>query len=226
MASTRKRMGNKDKESDVIIKVKDVSYRYEDRQILKNVNWIIRRGEFWALIGENGTGKTTLSKIIAGLIKDYGGEVEKYGKVVYLPQHLRKEMMPFKAKEIVNIFSIKKRFIEYFNLKEHLNKSLDELSGGLYQALFTSLALSIDADVYILDEPTTNLDRERERKLYGILKEYVDKGKAVVLITHDIGFVKENVKHIACIHKGIEGLNFHCALDEESIIRHGGVVYV
>ncbi len=211
-------------QNDVILEIKNLNKKYDERYVLKNVNWIVRRGEFWALIGENGSGKTTLSKIIIGLIKDFKGVVKRNGKIIYLPQHLRKQMLPFTVSEIVKLFNISKDLIEYFELGEHMDKSLDELSGGLFQALFISLILSVEADLYILDEPTTNLDKKKEKALYKKLMEFVNKGKSIILITHDVGFVKDNVEHIACIHKGDEGLNFHCALDEESIIRHGGMV--
>ena len=208
---------------DKILEIRNLKIKYEDRLILNNINWIVRKGELWALIGENGSGKTTLSRAIIGITKNYTGTIKKYGNIIYLPQHLRKEMMPFKVKEVIEIFSIKEELIKYFELEEHKNKSIDELSGGLYQTLFISLALSTDAELYILDEPQTNLDKKREMKLYNILKKYTLEGKAVILITHEVGFVKENIEHIACIHKGEQGLNFHCALDEKSIIRHAGL---
>ncbi|NPA38537.1 MAG: ATP-binding cassette domain-containing protein [Candidatus Nanohaloarchaeota archaeon] len=208
-------------QKNVIIMIKNLTIKIDKEIILENINWEIRKGELWALMGENGAGKTTLAKIISGLLDNYHitGKISIHGKIVYLPQTINREYVPLLVKEAINLYHIKKRYVELFKLSEVENKRIDELSGGMAQALFLSLALSQDADLYILDEPNTALDYEKEETLYRIFEEKVQKEKkSIIVITHEIGWVKKAVKHIACIHKKEKQLMFHCP-----VLHHDGV---
>ena len=200
-------------QNNVIVKLENLKVSYKDRVVLDNINWSIKKGELWALIGENGVGKSTLARIIAGISTHYEGKITINGKVIYLPQRNDVEEIPLGVKEFVEMYNIKDKYIKKFKIAKHYGKKIRELSGGWIQILFIALTLSQDADLYILDEPTTNLDKEKESLFYNILTEVKDKGKTVIIITHDIGWVYREIKNIACLHKGEEGLHFDCSIE-------------
>ncbi len=206
------------RQKDVIVEIDNALIGYEKEKIIESVSWKIKRGEFWALIGENGAGKSSLAKAIAGLTEGVRG-IKTYGKIIYLPQYLSREYVPLTVEEAISLYSISSKYVDIFNLNTYKSKRIDELSGGMAQSLFISLVLSQSADLYILDEPETSLDYEREKILYKLLEEKVKKKKAVIVITHDIDWVKKAIKHIACIHKKERRLLFHCPVLERDVMK-------
>lgn len=202
-------------QKDVVVEIKNVRIGYDKETIIENVKWEIKKGEFWALIGENGAGKSSLAKAIAGLSEEVKG-IKRHGKIIYFPQYLSREYVPLTVKEAINLYNISKKYIDAFKLSSYGNKRIDELSRGITQALFISMVLSQHADLYILDEPDTSLDFEKERTLYTLLEEKIKNGSAVIVITHEIDWVKKSIKHVACIHKKEKKLLFHCPVLEEN----------
>ena len=170
-----------------IIQLNDISAAYDGKTVLSRVNLNVYEHDFLGVIGPNGGGKTTLIKLILGLLKPVSGTIRFYknGKEVpeitmgYLPQYNSiDKKFPISVYEVV-------------------------LSGLSKQK--SLLHLVSNPEVVILDEPNTYIDKRFEAKLYSLLEE-INKERAIILVSHDIGTVLQNVKTIACVN---ETLDYH-----------------
>ena len=143
------------------------------------------------ILGENGIGKTSFIKILAGEIEADSGKFSKKIKVAYKPQYLESE-----SEEMVMVVLqevIKKKTNQLINpldIKPLLNKKLNELSGGELQRVSIALCLGQEADLYLLDEPSAYLDVEQRLKISKIIKDIMEKsGKTALIVDHDLLFV-------------------------------------
>lgn len=157
--------------------LENVCFSYDEKEVLNNFSLEIKKGEKILITGPNGSGKTTIANIISGLLKPSKGKV-------ILPERISSLTLPFefpllKLKE----FPVKRELLNKFGLIEFLEKNPDELSAGQKQKFAISLTLSKDADLYIFDEPLTNLDKESTPV---VMKEILEetKNKTLVVIMH------------------------------------------
>ncbi len=211
-----------------IIEIKNVFAGYTpDKIILKNINFTVNNNDFIGIIGPNGGGKSTLLKVILGILKPTKGKViyknktSKKIKIGYLPQtNIIDKDFPIKVLDVVlaglmngNIF---KRFtkedktlatglLTKMGLEKYINNPISKLSGGQMQRVYLCRAIINNPELLILDEPNTFVDKNFERELYQHLKELNHK-MAILLVTHDIGTISSIVKTIACVN---EELHYH-----------------
>jgi zinc transport system ATP-binding protein len=213
-----------------LIEIQNMSFAYENKPILRNVSLTIYEKDFLGIIGPNGGGKTTLIKTILRLKKPQEGRILYYRdgketdniKLGYLPQYNALDRkFPISAQEVIlsGLSSQKSLFkhftkahyqkveevIEKMGLEKVKNQPIGQLSGGQFQRTLLGRAIVSDPDVVILDEPNTYIDKKFEAKLYELLNE-INKERAIVLVSHDIGTVLQNVKSIACVN---ETLDYH-----------------
>ncbi|WP_408006795.1 metal ABC transporter ATP-binding protein [Pseudalkalibacillus sp. A8] len=218
-----------------IVSIQNVSFNYQDRRVLENINLEIPEGSFLALLGPNGSGKSTLIKMILGLLPLQKGSISLFDQNVkkfknwpnigYVSQKANSFNSGFPATvfEVVSMglfgkvgmFNFlkkhhKKRVIEAIEtvgLTEYTNQNIGELSGGQQQRTFIARALVSDPQLLILDEPTVGVDASSVEGFYGLLKQLNrEKGITLMLVTHDIGPVTNLVTHVACLNKQ---LHFH-----------------
>ncbi len=207
-----------------IVEIRDVSAGYADEIILKDINFSVNPLDFIGIIGPNGGGKTTLVKLILGLIKPLRGEIiwhENTGRVPigYLPQSTDNDrQFPVSVNEIVlSGLMSQKRFTGRFtgndrkkvkNVLElmgigHLgNRNIGGLSGGQMQRVFLGRAIVSEPQLLILDEPNTFVDNSFEHDLYELLKELNNK-MAILMVSHDVGTITSYVKTIACVNRNL-----------------------
>ena len=214
--------------SNPIITIKNLSFAYQrENDILEDVNLEVFESDFLGVIGPNGGGKTTLLKIILGLLKPDQGNVSVFNKkpkeardlIGYVPQFLEIDLdCPVSVLDIVlmGILSRKKifqkyndqdlklveealRFVDLYNLK---NKQIGELSGGQRQRVYIARALIRKPKLLILDEPTASIDEKSEKDFWELLKE-INKNSAIIIVSHDTGVVFKNVNKIACLNKNL-----------------------
>lgn len=211
-----------------IVELKNIVAGYDDEVILKNVNLTIFQNDFIGVIGPNGGGKTTLVKVIIGLLKPVSGEIiynpdgntGNSGKLIgYLPQINKTDRkFPITVIDVVlsgladgkNILrktskAEKEKAFEILNRSgiAHLaKKNIGELSGGQLQRVFLCRAIIADPKLLILDEPNTYVDNQFESELYKALKELNQK-MAIMIISHDVGTITYFVKTIACVNRGL-----------------------
>ena len=213
-----------------IISIKDLQVSYDGKTVLKEVNLNVYERDFLGIIGPNGGGKTTLVKTILGLLKPDKGTITflKDGKEVpeitmgYLPQYNTiDKKFPISIYEVIlSGLNKQKTLWHRYSQAQHEqaeqviarmglegleDRAIGELSGGQLQRALLGRAIISNPDVVILDEPSTYIDKRFEAKLYSLLEE-INKERAIILVSHDIGTVLQNVKSIACVN---EVLDYH-----------------
>lgn len=209
-----------------IIELQSVNAGYDDEIILHHVNLTINDGDFIGVIGPNGGGKTTLVKIIIGLIKPLSGKVIYHNNnfsdnnkrlIGYLPQISNTDrVFPISVLNVVLSGLAKpSKLVNYFNKEQvekaqeilaemgigHLaKKNIGELSGGQMQRVFLCRAIVARPRLLILDEPNSFVDNKFENDLYNKLNE-LNQQMAILMVSHDLGTITYYVKTIACVNR-------------------------
>lgn len=206
----------------VAIEALDFSYRTTEK-ILDSVQLEIPTGDFVCIIGPNGGGKTTLLKVLLGLLKPVSGRVRIFGKMPeaarrqmgYLPQHGQFDMdFPLNVLDAVLMGKVgTHRFGPYSSTdKAAAYQTLEEvgmaavahsafaaLSGGQRQRVLLARALVGNPNILILDEPTSFLDQKYQIKLLELLHR-LNQRMTILMVSHDIGFVSSYVKTVICLN--------------------------
>lgn len=210
-----------------ILEIKDVAAGYGNEIVLRDINLTINDHDFIGIIGPNGGGKTTLLKVILGLIKPYRGKVTffdgKTGRseniIGYLPQINQIDLrFPISVREVVlsglmskeGVFSRysgkQKRHAEdilnQLGIYDLRDKAIGELSGGQLQRVYLCRAIISSPRLLMLDEPNTFVDTRFETDFYEILKDLNTK-MAIIVVSHDVGTISWYVKTIACVNKNL-----------------------
>lgn len=217
-----------------IIEIKNLSAGYDHRTVLRNVNLTVYERDFLGIIGPNGGGKTTLIKCILGLLKPTGGQIlyraanaplsspNTQLPLGYLPQYNTIDRkFPVSVEEVIlSGLSMQKSLTARFTPEQREKgkqiivrmglegleqRAIGQLSGGQLQRALLGRAIISDPSVLILDEPSTYIDKRFEARLYELLAE-INKDCAIILVSHDIGTVLQQVKSIACVN---ETLDYH-----------------
>ena len=205
------------------VRLEGVSVSFDGVRALEDVSLTVKEGEFVSVIGPNGGGKTTLLRVILGLLKPDRGKVEVFGErpdrvrklIGYVPQRVsfdpsfpitvyelvlmgryRGPLKPYTAEDKAAVESILKE-VGIYDLKGRL---VGELSGGQLQKAFLARALVRKPKLLLLDEPTASLDPKARRSLYEILHK-LKGGITMILVTHDIAAVSIYVDTIACLNR-------------------------
>ena len=204
----------------MIFECKDVTLGYENKVVAKNLNFKIDQGDYLCVVGENGTGKSTLIKTLLGLIKPLNGEVianvqgKNHKGVGYLPQQTQAQKdFPASVWEVVLSgvlnndhrcpFYNKKdkaeaeKNMEKLNILDLKKRCYRELSGGQQQRVLLARALCATDSVLILDEPVTGLDPAASMELYETIKDLKKKENVtIIMVSHDIKNALNYATHI------------------------------
>ena len=202
-----------------MIEFKDVHKKYGKLEVLKGVNFTIKDGGIIAILGPNGSGKTTSMKSFLGMVIPTKGDILFNGKSIknqwayreqisYLPQ-IANFPNNLKVKELIAMIkNIKKlpcrdqELIELFGLQKHMNKSLGNLSGGTKQKVNLVLTFMVDVPVLVLDEPTSGLDPIAILALKKLILREKEKGKTILITSHILSFIEELSDEILFILEG------------------------
>jgi zinc transport system ATP-binding protein len=206
-----------------LIELRGVSVKNGEALVLDDIEFEVRAGDFVGIIGPNAGGKTTLLKVMLGLIRPYRGEVlafggsprEARGRIGYVPQYARFDsVFPITVAEMVGIGRLgrhrhgrdrasDRERVEHAIARLELSPVADvqvgQLSGGQLQRALIARALVSDPEVLLLDEPTASLDTPIGRTVYDLLEELAEK-VPIVLVSHDIGVISRTVRTIACLN--------------------------
>ncbi|ASN04823.1 metal ABC transporter ATP-binding protein [Virgibacillus necropolis] len=228
--------------TDSIVSMKDVDYAYENKAVLTNINFEIPQGAFMGLIGPNGGGKTTLIKLILGIIKPDAGSIslfqEPIGKfkawnhIGFVSQKSNSFNKGFPATvfEVVSMgltaqvgylkFFKKQdkvkilQAIEQVGMSEYAYQNIGNLSGGQQQRVFIARSLVNDPNLLILDEPTVGVDNENVQRFYDLLHQLnQQRNITLLLVTHDTGIMTEHATDIVCLNNT---MHFHGDKEEYS----------
>ena len=198
-----------------LICINKLSFQYESNLVLDKINIDINPGEYLGIVGPNGGGKTTLIKLILGILKDSSKAINitKNTKFGYIPQRLSGSGLDFPAKvsEILKNSFIKFDQTKYLELLELCeiqnleNRLLSELSGGERQKVFIAKSLISNPDFLILDEPTTGIDPQYKVKFWELLKTLNNINKiGIMIISHDSYEILANAKRLILIDKKVQ----------------------
>jgi len=197
------------KGTDVAVELKNVWFRYgkEGKDIVKGASFTARFGAVTAIMGGNGTGKSTTAKIIFGENKPYRGKVTVNSKsIVYMPQDplsvIQGDSLADVFKNIDRTEDEIAKVITLCAVGEFMDRIPESLSGGERQRAALAKMLLTDGDIYLFDEPTKGIDGEYKVTFAKILGELAEKGKAVIIISHDLGFCAENADKCSMFFDG------------------------
>lgn len=213
--------------SKPIVEINNVTFAYNGQTALQDVSLEIRQGDFIAMIGPNGGGKTTLLKLILGLLKPDKGIIRVIGQstqkasacIGYVPQdvHINRSF-PITAMDVVLMGKLEpeKRWARKTasNRREAMaalgrlemaalaEKKIGELSGGQCQRVFIARALVTQPQLLLLDEPTASIDTKGQADFFEMLKA-LNKDVTIVVVSHDLLAVSRYVKSVACVNRGL-----------------------
>jgi zinc transport system ATP-binding protein len=208
-----------------VVRLEDVWVQYNGVPILEGINLAIEQDDFLGIIGPNGGGKTTLLKIILGLISPSRGKVSVLGKppeksrskIGYVPQHnLFDRDFPISVGDVVLMgrygksglfrrYSSEDRratqdALQTVGMLDYKERQMGKLSGGELQRIFIARALVAEPKLLLLDEPTASVDPAMQTEFYELL-EKLKKQMAIVLVSHDISAVSIYVDKLACLNR-------------------------
>jgi len=213
--------------SSPVIEVHDLWFSFNGNPVLKDVNLTIHPRDFLAVIGPNGGGKTTLLKLMLGLLEPDRGTVrvfghsprEAAGSIGYVPQEIGiNKGFPISVRDVVLMGRMRggggwRRFsrpdkiaarqaLERVEMWEYRKRRIGELSGGQRQRVFMARALVGEPKILFLDEPTASVDQKGQTDFYTLLKE-LNENVTVVVVSHDLMVLSSYIKSVACVSQQV-----------------------
>ena len=209
-----------------VIEFHQVDFAYGRDRVLENVSLSIPAGDFVAMVGPNGGGKTTMLKLMLGLLQPNRGSVTLLGRspeqgrvvVGYTPQYLHVDMQfPISVLDIVLMGRMKRGCrwwcsksdrraahdaLAVMRLADKADTPFRLLSGGQRQRVLIARAICGDPEILLLDEPTNNIDPSAEAIMYDILQE-LNRRLTIIIVSHDLGVVSKIVKSVVCVNRNV-----------------------
>lgn len=208
--------------------MENLSFTYDGPPVLEEVSLQIPRGDFVSVVGPNGGGKSTLLKLILGLLSPARGTVRVLGlppaaarrRIGYVPQQAQLDLQfPVSVREVVLMGRLGRRagwgpyrhedkaraeavLAELGLDREFSRRHFSALSGGQRQRVLIARALVSEPELLLLDEPTANLDAASENDLYELLRE-LNRRLTIVLVSHDLGFVSKYVHYVIYVKRTV-----------------------
>ena len=211
---------------DRAIEIGNLSFAYPGTPVLENVQLAIKRGDFVCMIGPNGGGKTTLLRLVLGLLVPTRGTVQVFGqtplaarrRIGYMPQHVQLDpQFPVRALDVVLMGCLRPGHIGPFTradksraatalrevgLADFAKRPFSALSGGQRQRVLIARALACEPELLLLDEPTANLDPLVQDEMNELLRR-LNERLTIVIVSHDVGFVVRHVKTVVCVNRDV-----------------------
>jgi len=212
------------------ISIRNVSFAYGDTPIIERASFEVAPRETVCIVGPNGGGKTTLVRLMLGLLRPNRGEIRVFGRpprqarlsVGYMPQYSRHDpQFPISAMDVVlmgrlgrggmrGLFGwpgrqdrrVARDALAQVEVDHLAARRYSTLSGGQRQRVLIARALACEPELLLLDEPTANVDAVGEGKMMSILRD-LGRRMAIVTVTHDLGFVSNLVERVVCVNRRV-----------------------
>ncbi len=214
-----------------LIGIEDISVRFDGKSILDHISLNVDKGDFMAITGPNGGGKTTLLRVMLRLLKPNSGKVCYYKnneptkrlKVGYLPQKSNIDTrFPITVGEAIKSGQIKglfqqrtpqddedfKRVVEMCGVGEYLDRTVGVLSGGQLQRTLLARAIVANPEVIFLDEPLSYVDKSFERQIYSMMEDLA-KEHTIVLVSHEMSVISGMANRHIIVDRGIHECTSH-----------------
>jgi zinc transport system ATP-binding protein len=213
--------------AEPVVLVEDVSFAYDGDAVLDRVSLRIESGDFVSVVGPNGGGKTTLLRLILGLLMPSRGRIRVFGRtpteararVGYVPQYYQFDaQFPVSVMDVALMGRLRPRYRPGFygrqdreaaeqalrevRLEDLRRRSFSALSGGQRQRVLIARALAANPDLLLLDEPTANVDVRVMEDLSELLRG-LNRRMTLVLVSHDIGFVSQLTRRVVCVNRSV-----------------------
>ncbi len=222
--------------------IQSVTAGYDNRVVLKDVTMTVDENDFTGIIGPNGGGKTTLLKVILGLIKPFSGKVDyspgnlRLNQIGYMPQVAQGDtLFPVTVEDVVlsgmmldkgaagRMGSVEKKraaeVMDELGLRPLAGQALNELSGGQLQRVYLARAVTGSPRLLLLDEPATFVDNSFEADFYDKLR-VLNNRMAIMMVSHDVGTISAWVKSFACVN-GTLFYHPHSKITDEDLRMYG-----
>jgi zinc transport system ATP-binding protein len=222
--------------------IESLNAGYDGKIVLNNISFEVEPDDFIGIIGPNGGGKTTLLRVILGLLKPYSGHLDfspgnlRKNEIGYLPQVAQGDtLFPVTVEDVVlSGLMINKKLTgrmsgddrkraaevtEELGLKPFAGSALNELSGGQLQRVYLARAIIGSPRLLLLDEPATYVDPSFEADFYEKLR-YLNNKMAIMMVSHDIGTISTYVKSFACVNGSVH-YHPHDKITEEDLRAYG-----
>jgi zinc transport system ATP-binding protein len=208
-----------------VIQLEGVCVEYDGVSVLEDIDLTVRERDFMGIIGPNGGGKTTLLKVLLGLVQPSRGRVTVLGRtpkearkfVGYVPQGIEFDyVFPISVWDVTMMGRLSRRgllqpysegdrravenALRQLDMLGHRDRQIGQLSGGERQRVYVARALASDPDILLLDEPTASVDTRVVGSIYEVLQD-LNRRVTIILVSHDIGVVSSYVKTIACLNR-------------------------
>ncbi len=215
-----------------IIDLDRVCFSFTTEEVIKDVRLQVHKGDYVGIIGPNGGGKTTLLKLMLGILKPKDGTIKLFGtdiknfkdwsKIGYVPQRTHIEMnFPVTVEELVAMGRFGKLGLFHFpsiedkektmqalkqvDMLEFRNRQISDLSGGQRQRIFIARALSSEPEVIFLDEPTVGVDIKTQKQFYSLLRKLnKELSLTLILVSHELDVVSHEATELGYINRTLE----------------------
>ena len=215
--------------SNEIIEIKHLTKKFGDHEVLKDINFSVKKGDITSIIGASGSGKSTLLRCINLLENPSGGEILYNGNNILetkdIPNYRTKVGMVFQNFNLFEnmnvlqncmiglqkVLKIDKNeakenalfFLEKVGMLPYINAKPKQLSGGQKQRVAIARALAMKPEVLLFDEPTSALDPQMVGEVLSVIKTLAKEGFTMIIVTHEMAFAKEISNHVVFMHQGI-----------------------
>ena len=212
-----------------IIEIKHLIKKFGDHEVLKDINFSVRKGDITSIIGASGSGKSTLLRYINLLENPTGGEILFEGENILetkdIPSYRTKVGMVFQnfnlfenmnvlqncmigLEKVLKIDKEKAKekslfYLEKVGMLPYINAKPKQLSGGQKQRVAIARALAIEPEVLLFDEPTSALDPQMVGEVLSVIKNLAEEGFTMIIVTHEMAFAKEISNHVVFMYNGI-----------------------
>ncbi|MFW5649339.1 MAG: amino acid ABC transporter ATP-binding protein [Candidatus Alkaliphilus sp. MAG34] len=213
-----------------VIDIQHLSKSFGNNEVLKDINFSVKKGEVVCIIGSSGSGKSTLLRCINLLEKPNGGKIFYNGKNILdaehnIYEHRTKLGMVFQQFNLFNNHNVLNnctvgqtkvlgrsndeaektamKYLEVVGMGQYINAKPSQLSGGQKQRVAIARALSMEPDVMLFDEPTSSLDPEMVGEVLRVMKELAGSGLTMLVVTHEMEFAKEVSDRVVFMDEGV-----------------------
>lgn len=215
--------------SERIIKVKNLKKNFGKHEVLKGINFSVKKGDITTIIGASGSGKSTLLRCINLLENPTDGEIMYNGENILnsknVPAYRAKVGMVFQNFNLFENMNVLQNcmvglrkvlkmnkeearerslyYLEKVGMTPYINAKPRQLSGGQKQRVAIARALAMQPDVLLFDEPTSALDPQMVGEVLGVIKKLAEEGLTMIIVTHEMAFAKEISNHVVFMHNGV-----------------------